>query len=75
MASISSISSVASAASQLMTDTAFSTTVNGKNYSGNVTYSNGEYVASDPNLAGAAATGSSVAAAENNLTSRIDELV
>ena len=75
MASISSVTSVASAASQLMTDTAFSTTVNGKSYSGDVTYSNGEYVASDSNLAGASATGSSVEAAENNLTSRIDELV
>jgi hypothetical protein len=80
MASISltaaSISaSTASQASQLMTNTSFSTTVNGKSYSADVTYSNGEYVASDPNLSGAQASGSSVQAAENNLTTRIDILV
>jgi hypothetical protein len=75
MASISAITSVASAASQLISETSFSTTVNGKSYSGDVTYSNGEYVASDPGLAGAEATGSSVMAAENNLATRINEIV
>jgi hypothetical protein len=75
MAGISAITSAASAASQLMAETSFSTTVNGKSYSGAVSYSNGEYVASDPNLAGAEATGSSVMAAENNLATRIDEIV
>lgn len=79
MGSISSIAAVASlqasAASQLMSDVAFSTTVNGKTYSAEVTYSNGEYVASDPNLSGAEATGSSLQAAENNLSTRIDVLV
>ncbi len=79
MASISLIASTASisasTASQLMTDTSFSTTVNGKTYSADVSYSNGEYVASDPNLSGAEATGSSLQAAENNLTTRIDVLV
>lgn len=75
MASISGITSVASAASQLMTETSFSTTVNGKSYSASVTYANGEYVASDPNLAGASASGSSEMAAENNLATRIDEIV
>jgi hypothetical protein len=75
MSSISSVTSVAAAASQLMAETSFSTTVNGKSYSGSVSYSDGEYVASDPDLAGASATGSSEIAAENNLATRIDELV
>ena len=37
-----------STASQLMQDTSFSTTVKGKVYTGSVSYSDGEYVASDP---------------------------
>jgi predicted RNase H-like HicB family nuclease len=36
--------------------------------------SGGEYTASVATLAGATATGSSIEAAENNLTARIDEL-
>jgi hypothetical protein len=75
MASVSLTSMTASTVNELMSNTAFSTTVNGKNYSGSVSYSNGEYVASDPGLAGAEATGSSELAAENNLSTRIDELV
>jgi hypothetical protein len=75
MASVSLTSATASTVSELMSNTAFSTTVNGKNYSGSVSYSNGEYVASDPGLSGAEATGSSELAAENNLSTRIDELV
>jgi len=78
MGSISAIaaaSSSAAAVSQLMTDVSFSTTVGGKTYSADVTYSNGEYVADDSNLSGAEATGSSLQAAENNLTARIDVLV
>lgn len=72
---MSSVSLISSAASELMTDVSFTTTVAGKNYSASVTYSNGEYVASDPNLAGAEASGSSVMAAENSLSERIDILV
>jgi hypothetical protein len=53
----------------------FSTTVGGKQYSGSVELSNGEYTASVPNLIGATATGSSESAAENNLDARIDVLV
>jgi predicted RNase H-like HicB family nuclease len=53
----------------------FSTTVGGKLYSGSVEESGGEYTASVPSLAGASATGSSIAAAENNLNNRINELV
>jgi hypothetical protein len=75
MAGISAVSSVAASASQLMAEASFSTTVNGKSYSGSVSYSNGEYVASDPDLAGASASGSSEMAAENSLATRIDELV
>ncbi len=75
MAGISLTSTTASTVNALMSNAAFSTTVNGKNYSGNVSYSDGEYVASDPGLAGAEATGPSELAAENNLATRIDELV
>jgi predicted RNase H-like HicB family nuclease len=55
--------------------TSFSTTVAGTHYSGSVEESAGEYVASVANLPGASASGSSATSAENNLTSRIDELV
>ena len=75
MTGISLTSTTASTVNELMSDASFSTTVNGNNYSGSVSYSNGEYVASDPSLAGAEATGSSEIAAENNLATRIDELV
>jgi hypothetical protein len=77
-----SISSVLSAASltasqvdQLMVDVGFSTTVAGKTYSADVTYSNSEYLAHDANLIGADATGASMTTAENNLINRIDEMV
>jgi hypothetical protein len=53
----------------------YSTTVGGKQYSGSVEESDGEYTASVPNLAGATATRSIEQAAENNLHERIDELV
>jgi predicted RNase H-like HicB family nuclease len=53
----------------------FSTTVAGTRYSGSVEQSGSEYTASVGNLTGATASGSSEAAAENNLTQRIDELV
>jgi predicted RNase H-like HicB family nuclease len=55
--------------------TSFSTTVNGKQYSGSVQESDGEYTASASGLTGASATGSSAQAAENNLTTRINEIV
>ena len=75
MAGISLTSTAASTVKKLMSNTTFSTIVNGKSYSGSVSYSDGEYVASDPGLAGAEAIGSSELAAENNLATRIDELV
>lgn len=53
----------------------YATTVAGKNYSGSVEESGGEYSASVPNLPGASASGSSVQSAENNLTLVIDTLV
>jgi hypothetical protein len=77
-----SIASVLSAAAltaaevnELVVDVGFSTTIAGKTYAADVTYSNGEYIAEDGNLAGAVATGNSVTTAENNLISRIDVLV
>jgi hypothetical protein len=76
MASVSPVASAASISAsnvaQLLTDVAFSTTVGGKTYTGAVIASDGEYVASDPNLAGAQATGASVQVAENNAVARID---
>ncbi len=53
----------------------YSATVGGTQYSGSVEESGGEYTASVPNVPGASATGSTLAAAENSLTLRIDELV
>jgi len=53
----------------------FSTTVGGKQYSGSVEETNGQYTASVSNMPGASATGPSVIAAENALNNRIDELV
>ncbi len=77
MSSISLLTSAASTAAATasdLTNIAFSTTVAGKTYNAYVTYSNGEYVASDPGVAGAEASGSSVEAAENSLSMRIDAL-
>jgi hypothetical protein len=53
----------------------YSTTVAGKQYSGSVEDSGGQYTASVSGLAGASASASSMQAAENALTLRIDELV
>jgi hypothetical protein len=53
----------------------YTTTVGGTQYAGSVEEQNGSYVASVPNLGGATATGASMIEAENNLTTRIDELV
>jgi hypothetical protein len=49
--------------------------VAGKQYSGSVEDSGGQYTASVSGLAGASASASSMQAAENALTLRIDELV
>jgi hypothetical protein len=59
----------------LETAIAYSTTVGGKQYSGSVLESDGEYTASVPDVPGATASGSTEQAAENNLNARIDELV
>jgi hypothetical protein len=79
MGSIASVLSAATltaaAVNELVVDVGFSTTVAGKTYVADVTYTSGEYVAEDANLNGAVATGTSVVAAENNLTARIDVLV
>jgi hypothetical protein len=67
--------SSSSSSSKEMQVTSYSTTVAGKQYSGSVQESNGEYTASVSGLAGASASGSSITAAENNLTTRINEIV
>jgi hypothetical protein len=78
---VSTISTLGGAAlsaaqlNQLITDVGFSTEIDGKTYSADVTGSNGEYVATDGDLNGATASGTSLESAENNLTNRIDELV
>jgi hypothetical protein len=78
MGTVSAISGAGLSTSQLtqlLTDVGFSAVINGKTYSAGVAYSNGEYVATAGNISGATASGSSVQAAENNLTNRIDILV
>ena len=79
MGSVASVLSAATltaaAVNELVVDVGFSTTIAGKTYAADVTYSNGEYIAEDANLSGAVATGNSVVAAENNLATRIDVLV
>jgi hypothetical protein len=64
-----------SALNQLTVDVGFSTRVSGQTYSADVTYSNSEYLATDTHIIGAEATGTSLPSAENNLITRIDELV
>jgi predicted RNase H-like HicB family nuclease len=65
---------VASASAALISSS-YSTSVGGKSYSGSITQSNGTYTVSVPNLPGASVSGSSLQAAENALTVRIDTLV
>lgn len=69
-------SALASAATEVETLVgSYSTTVAGTQYAGSVEEQNSSYVASVPNVSGATATGASMIEAENNLTTRIDELV
>jgi hypothetical protein len=79
MGSISSIAASAalSAAqvSALTVDSGFTTKVAGKTYSADVSYANGQYVATDANVSGAEATGNNMTEAENNLINRINVLV
>jgi hypothetical protein len=79
MGSVASVLSAApqsaTAVNNLTVDVGFSTTVSGKTYVAGVMYSAGEYIASDSNVDGAVATGDSLAAAEDNLATRIDVLV
>jgi hypothetical protein len=79
MGSIGSIPSTASlaasTATNLAVDVGFTTTVAGKTYDAGVTYSGSEYIAVDPSVNGAMATGESVTSAESNLSTRIDALV
>lgn len=75
MAAPIQVQSVSQAVAEDTLAAVYSATVGGKNYSGSVEQSGGVYSASVPNLPGASASGSSVQAAENNLTLRIDTLV
>jgi hypothetical protein len=79
MGSVASVLSAATltaaAVNELVVDVGFSTTIAGKTYQADVTYTNGEYLAEDASLPGAVATGGSVITAENNLAARIDVLV
>ncbi|HEY1766525.1 MAG TPA: hypothetical protein VGG26_02665 [Terracidiphilus sp.] len=65
----------AAAVNELAVNVGFSTTIAGKTYAADVTYSGGQYVAADPTLSGAVATGASLLAAEDNLATRIDAIV
>jgi hypothetical protein len=79
MGSITSVLSApqlnASAVQELPADVGFSTKVAGKTHVAGVTYSGGQYVAQDPHLSGAEATGEAVFSTEGNLMHRIDVLV
>jgi len=79
MGSISSISAntaqAAPQARERTVDVGFTATLDGKTYDADVTFSNGQYIAADPDILGAKAAGDSVALAESNLISRIDTLV
>lgn len=70
----SSKAQAASAAIKNLADSTYSTSVGGKNYSGNVSQSNGLYEISVPNLPGSSVSASSLQGAENALNARIDLL-
>ena len=53
----------------------YSTTVGGQQYAGTVELSNGVYTVSTPNPPGATATGNNEMVAEDNLVTRINEMV
>lgn len=55
--------------------TSYSTSVAGQQYWGSVEKNGGDYTASVPNLAGATVEGLSEQAAEDNLNTRINEIV
>jgi hypothetical protein len=65
-----------SAVSVATQNVSYSANVGGKTYAADISVSAGEYVASVPNMAPpVSVTGSSLTAAENNLSARIDFLV
>jgi len=68
-------SAAGSSAAEQSQVSSYSMSVAGQQYWGSVEKSGGDYTASVPNLAGATAAGLSEQAAENNLNTRIDELV
>jgi hypothetical protein len=70
----SSKAQVANAAIQNLADSTYSTSVGGKNYSGNVSQSDGLYEIAVPNLPGSSVSASSLQGAENALNARIDLL-
>jgi len=73
--SIATPSAVSSSVQEDTPAAVYSATVAGKNYSGSVEETGGEYTASVASPPGASASGSSIELAENNLTVAIDEVV
>jgi len=69
-----SVASAVSTATATLATTTYSTTAGGKNYSANISESNGTYTLSVPNVPGGTVTGTSLTAAEAALSIRIDIL-
>jgi len=69
-----SVASAVSTATATLATTTYSTTAGGKNYSANVSESKGTYTLSVPNVPGGTVTGTSLTAAEEALSIRIDIL-
>ncbi len=69
-----SVASAVSTATATLATTTYSTTAGGKNYSANISESNGTYTLSVPNVPGGTVTGTSLTAAEAGLSIRIDIL-
>jgi hypothetical protein len=69
-----SVASTVSTATATLPTTTYSTRAGGKNYSANISESNGTYTLSVPNVPGGTVTGTSLTAAEAALSTRIDIL-
>jgi hypothetical protein len=67
--------SAVSTATSTLVSTTYSTSVGGKSYSASISQANGVYTLSVPNVPGAHVSGSSLNAAESELTVKIDTLV
>jgi hypothetical protein len=69
------IDSTQDAASLAAQSTLYSASVAGKTYPANISVSDGEYVATVPQLPGVSASGNSLLSAETNLESRLSLIV